>query len=224
MQCGDLRAAHAKFSESLAISRALVAELNTPESRRDLRIALVRLGEIDMLRGDLDAAHAKFSECLTISRALVAELNTPESCRDLIVALDRLGEIDMLRGDHDAAVRRTEEALAVAVDFCAQSPAPEALAILIHIKNKLAWRLALLAQRGLSTDPAGALATVEQAHALAAESSSEESTDPARLDTAAHVWEVTAACLTALGRHDESREAQSRADSIRARIAPTESP
>ena len=93
-------------NETLELSRALMAELGTPQSRRDVSISLNQVAFIEQARGDLHGALARYEEALEIARALMAELGTPESRRDVSLSLKAFADIEEARGDLDGALAR----------------------------------------------------------------------------------------------------------------------
>ena len=50
---GDLDGALARYEEGLEIRRALMAELGTPQSRRDLSWSLYQVASLEQARGDV---------------------------------------------------------------------------------------------------------------------------------------------------------------------------
>ena len=97
----------------LAVSRARFEEFGTPESRRDVSVALRRLGDIECEQGELDRAHERFSEALEVRRQLLRELRTPESAGDFAHAWENLGAIERECGELNEARKSYSEALEI---------------------------------------------------------------------------------------------------------------
>jgi exonuclease VII small subunit len=188
-----------------------MAELGTPQSRRDVNLSLERVADIEQARGDLDGALARYEEGLEIRRALMAELGTPQSRRDVSALLQIVADIEQARGNLDGALARYEESLLIAHRLLVDEETPGAL-------NNLVWSAQLCAVIEISLSrPDVALVRlesfVEQATIL-------ESVPYAiTLDTTAAYWERRTEALDALGWASEAAESRARALAIRTRIA-----
>ena len=122
---GAYNAAAEAARDSLRVARELVELLGTPESRRDLSIALDNVGSVAELRGDLGEAADCFQESLGARRELVELLGTPESRRDLSVSLNNVGSVAQLRGDLGEAADCFQESLGVARELVELLGTPE---------------------------------------------------------------------------------------------------
>jgi tetratricopeptide (TPR) repeat protein len=111
---GRLAEADKLHGEALELRRALVEELGTPESRRDVSVSLNNVGDIAEANGDLETALAHYEESLATRRALAEELGTPASRRDVSVSLDNIGDIAKANGDLETALAHYEESLSIA--------------------------------------------------------------------------------------------------------------
>lgn len=101
------------YKAVLPIFRELMAKLGTPNSRRDVGILLVRIGDIEKSRDDRDRALERYTEGLEICQALMAELGTAQSRRDVSTLLGAVASIEQERGDLDGALARYEECLEI---------------------------------------------------------------------------------------------------------------
>ena len=110
---GAYDAAAEAAEESLGIAREVSEELGTPQSRRDVSVALNNVGRVAERRDDLDAAMQCFGEALGIQRELADSLGTPQSRRDLAISLDNVGRMAERRGDLEAADRYFQESLTI---------------------------------------------------------------------------------------------------------------
>jgi tetratricopeptide (TPR) repeat protein len=102
-----------RYTEGLEICRALMAELGTAQSRRDVSTLLGAVASIEQERGDLDGALARYEECLEIDRALVRELGTTDNRHEVSNSLSGIGNIEAARGNPAGAIARYEEALEI---------------------------------------------------------------------------------------------------------------
>lgn len=132
LRTGDVAAAETALTEALAMFRALAAKnavKNGAQSedalrpRRDLAVALNKIGELRARQGDLDAAGKAYRESLDLSRASAAA--APEKAlyrRDVSVSLDHLGDLRLAQGDPAAARAAYEEALGLRRALVAAAP------------------------------------------------------------------------------------------------------
>ena len=95
------------------LSDLLEESLGTPESRRDLSIALSNVGRAARARGDWDAAEDAYLKSLELALGLEEELGTPEARRGLSVAWNNLGRVAWARGDSATAAAAYQESLAI---------------------------------------------------------------------------------------------------------------
>ena len=113
-QIGEVFGAYNAVAEaardSLGVARELVELLGTPESRRDLSIALNNVGRVAELRGDLGEAADCFQESLGVARALADEQGTLQALKDLLTVLARRARIADKAGDTALAGQLTDEA------------------------------------------------------------------------------------------------------------------
>ena len=107
---GAYNAAAEAARDSLGVARELVELLGTPESRRDLSIALNNVGRVAELRGDLGEAADCFQESLGVARALADEQGTLQALKDLLTVLARRARIADKAGDTALAGQLTDEA------------------------------------------------------------------------------------------------------------------
>lgn len=107
---GAYNAAAEAARDSLRVARELVELLGTPESRRDLSIALDNVGSVAQLRGDLGEAADCFQESLGVARALADEQGTLQALKDLLVVLKHRARIADKAGDTALAGQLTDEA------------------------------------------------------------------------------------------------------------------
>ncbi|MGI8536865.1 MAG: tetratricopeptide repeat protein [Mycobacteriales bacterium] len=85
---------------------------DSPESLRDLSVALENVGRVRGRQGDLDGALGVFSESLALRRRVAESYGvTPQALRDLSVALDNVGRVRERQGDLDAALGAFSESL-----------------------------------------------------------------------------------------------------------------
>jgi len=112
---------------NLEIARALVESQGTPQSLRDLGIALMHVADIERSRGQVDEAYAKFLEDLTISRQLAQQIEDPQSLRDLGIALSRVADIERSRGQVDEAYAKFLEDLTISRQLAQQIGNPQSL-------------------------------------------------------------------------------------------------
>jgi tetratricopeptide (TPR) repeat protein len=112
---GDLVSALAALEEALSLRWQLRAALgDTPETLRDLSVALTNVGDVQRRLGHLLAASAAFEESLALARQLRASRgDTPETLRDLSVSLDNVGDVQQHLGNLPAASAAFEESLAL---------------------------------------------------------------------------------------------------------------
>lgn len=111
---GDLAAALAKYSESLALRRWIAERVGTPQGKRDVSTVLNNLGYVLEARGEWAGALAQYEESLEIRVQLRAEEETPVRLRDVSVSLESIGRILEVRGELAAALARYEESLEIA--------------------------------------------------------------------------------------------------------------
>lgn len=107
---GAYNAAAEAARDSLRVARELVELLGTPESRRDLSIALNNVGSVAELRGDLGEAADCFQESLEVARALADEQGTLQALKDLLTVLAHRARIANKAGDTAVAGQLTDEA------------------------------------------------------------------------------------------------------------------
>ena len=107
---GAYNAAAEAARDSLRVARELVELLGTPESRRDLSIALDNVGSVAELRGDLGEAADCFQESLGVARALADEQGTLQALKDLLTVLAHRTRIANKAGDTAVAGQLTDEA------------------------------------------------------------------------------------------------------------------
>jgi tetratricopeptide (TPR) repeat protein len=82
---GDWAQAESAYRESLALSRQLVERLGgTPESLRDLSVALDKVGGVAQAQGDWAQAESAYRESLALSRQLVERLGVARRSRSTI--------------------------------------------------------------------------------------------------------------------------------------------
>ena len=80
-------------------------EPSTPQSRRDLSVSLIRIGDIKLDNGDVKAALAAYLRARDIRDKLVAdEPQNNQAQRDLYVSLMKVGDGQVLCGDSKAAL------------------------------------------------------------------------------------------------------------------------
>jgi tetratricopeptide (TPR) repeat protein len=86
----------------------------TPESLRDLSVALDNVGNTARVMGEWAKAEKSFEESLTISRKLMERVGeTPETLRDLSVSLNKVGDTAQAKGEWEKAEKSFEESLAL---------------------------------------------------------------------------------------------------------------
>ena len=124
---GRLRAAKGIAERSLAITRQLLSEEETPERLRDVSVSLNRVGDIEKARGQYDEALTRYEESLAITRQLLSEEETPERLRDVCVSLIGVGDIEQARGQYDEALARYEESLAITRQLLSEEETPQRL-------------------------------------------------------------------------------------------------
>ena len=107
---GAYNAAAEAARDSLGARRELVELLGTPESRRDLSIALDNVGRVAELRGDLGEAADCFQESLGVARELADEQGTLQALKDLLTVLAHRARIADKAGDTAVAGQLTDEA------------------------------------------------------------------------------------------------------------------
>uniref|UniRef100_UPI0037850D0C tetratricopeptide repeat protein n=1 Tax=Nakamurella sp. TaxID=1869182 RepID=UPI0037850D0C len=96
---------------------------DTPQTLRDLSIALDNVGGTARDRGDLTAATTAYTESLDIARRLRDTYgDTPQTLRDLSIALDNVGGTARDRGDLTAATTAYRDALATLADLATYGP------------------------------------------------------------------------------------------------------
>ena len=95
------------------LARGLEESLGTPQSRRDLSVALDNVGRVAEARGEWGAAEAAYRESLGLARGLEESLGTPEARRDLSVSLDRVGWVAQARGEWAVAEAAYRESLEI---------------------------------------------------------------------------------------------------------------
>jgi tetratricopeptide (TPR) repeat protein len=95
------------------LAREAVARTpDSPDSWRDLSIALDHVGGVQQDRGDLAAALTAFTESLDLRRRLAEQYgSTPQALRDLSVSLDKIGKVQQDQGDLHAALTAFTESL-----------------------------------------------------------------------------------------------------------------
>lgn len=107
---GAYNAAAEAARDSLGVARELVELLGTPESRRDLSIALNNVGSVAQWRGDLGEAADCFQESLEVARELADEQRTLQALKDLLTVLAHRARIADKAGDTAVAGQLTDEA------------------------------------------------------------------------------------------------------------------
>jgi tetratricopeptide (TPR) repeat protein len=105
---GDIEGALARYEEGLEIARALMAELGTPDSRRDVSVSLQRVADIEWARGNLDGALARYEKSLGIAHRLLVDEETPGVLNLLVWAVQNCASIEMSLSRPDAALVRLE--------------------------------------------------------------------------------------------------------------------
>jgi len=123
---GALESAGMAADYRLRRARDLVVMADSLEVRRDLSIALERVGDVARARGDLGAAGEAYGESLVVARELAGALGTPQARRDLSIALERVGDVARARGDWGAAGEAYGESLVVARELAGALGTPEA--------------------------------------------------------------------------------------------------
>ena len=132
MQVGGLFGAYdAAAEESLGIAREVSEELGTPQSRRDVSVALNNVGRVAERRDYLDAAMQCFGEALGIQRELAVLLGTPESRRDLALSLNSVGRVAEQSGDLEAADRYYKESMTILHEIAELVGTPQAIEDLV---------------------------------------------------------------------------------------------
>lgn len=113
---GDFRLAERIAAETVDLARQRVATLGaTPATRRDLGVALGRLGDAAQRLGKFDEATATYRECYDVWRALIDELgDATEAQLGVILALNGLGHVAQDRGESTDALARFQEGLKIA--------------------------------------------------------------------------------------------------------------
>jgi tetratricopeptide (TPR) repeat protein len=94
LQAGDVDGASEAFAACLTLRRELVArDRSNSEWRRDLSVALERVGDVHSLQGRHEAASAAFSEALSLREATLTN-NAADvvATRDLAILWMRLGK------------------------------------------------------------------------------------------------------------------------------------
>jgi tetratricopeptide (TPR) repeat protein len=122
---GALDCATDLWTAEISRARAVMAEVGTRESRRDVLCMLVNIGSTEQLRGDLDGALCRYKEALSIASALQAELATIESRCDVSNALAQIACIEYTRGDLDGALAHFKQSLEIDSALVAELGTPE---------------------------------------------------------------------------------------------------
>ena len=74
----------------------MAAQLNTPDSLRNVSVSLDKIGYLEQIEGNLDSARVLYAEGLEISRKLAEQLNTPDSLSDVSAFLESIEEIESI--------------------------------------------------------------------------------------------------------------------------------
>ena len=100
------------------MSRVLMAQLGTTQSRRDLAIALGRIGSNEYLRGNQARACVRYEESLELHRALQAALGTTSSRYEYLWTAQRTASCHLAMSDPNAAreVLQPAETVAIALE------------------------------------------------------------------------------------------------------------
>ncbi|MCB1047699.1 MAG: tetratricopeptide repeat protein, partial [Calditrichaeota bacterium] len=100
---GNLENARALYQLGLGISKAIAAELKTPESHQNLAFSWERLGDIARLQGDLERAISLYEKCIEIREELAMLFKTPKARLDYCTTLKNLTAIVQSQGNHNYA-------------------------------------------------------------------------------------------------------------------------
>jgi tetratricopeptide (TPR) repeat protein len=94
LQAHDVDGAREAFLACLALRRELLArDASNPEWRRDLSVALERIGQVESLRGRHDAASAALAEALRLRQAALEDsAGDVVAARDLAIVLMQVGK------------------------------------------------------------------------------------------------------------------------------------
>ena len=111
----DVGAALHHLKEAVGLWQSMLDEHgDTPQTLRDLSVALLEMGDLYVNAGDTVAARSAYEGSLAIARQLLGTMGeTPQSLRDLSVSLNRVGDIHQSAGDAASATAAYEESLAL---------------------------------------------------------------------------------------------------------------
>ena len=114
LSLGEIELAQASFKEAIAISRELAKEKSNTKYRRDLSIALQRLGNLGLKTRNPTLAIESFTESQIIFEFLSKQdKDNTEWQRDVAVNLEKLGHAAKLSGDTKLALARYERTISL---------------------------------------------------------------------------------------------------------------
>lgn len=123
-EAGDLAGARAAYSDSLDITRDLLAgEPDSDFRKRNLSVVLNKVGDTALAEGDPISALAAYEEGLELARE-IAEANpdSDEAWRDVSISLNKVGDVDQELGNIDAARTVQQESLGIRRRLAADNP------------------------------------------------------------------------------------------------------
>ncbi len=108
---GALAAARPLLEQSLAIAQREYAETPGPATRRDLSIALSRMGDMKLGMGDISASIQHYNDAMTLDQQTYRETASLESARDICIDILNLSDAIVALGDLPTAARYMENAI-----------------------------------------------------------------------------------------------------------------
>ena len=111
---GDLAAGLAACEEALSIFRKLAeAEPANLSWKRNIAVALEKVGAMRLQMGNTSAAMQAFNEGIEVNRLVLDSAEDPETWKNLALSLAGTGYVDRREGNFAAALKAFEEVLAI---------------------------------------------------------------------------------------------------------------